>query len=562
MTAAPNGLPPELPTQTDRYRLQEQTHQRRKLPRIQERTGITLVLLGAIILEVLPVTVWLLFFAVGSGTPDAPLLPFWWLFFVVLSAWSVAAMLRRTPTEGRRGALISVVLKMALVVGWALTVVISLPLSPAAYLGTPLTLLPTTIAADLDAGSVHIGAGIGLALFAAYLWWRGLLLGRLPLSQHRLYIRFVAGLVAIILAIACAAALSSQSRQALGGMLAFLLPMEVFIALVGLSLAHLLDALEDQRRRRLHGQSENGPSLTVTRSWIVTAFGISGGVVVVALILALLVSYNSVQALAQALQPVGNAIMAAITWVIYAFAFLLFLLLNPVISWLHDQAQSVHPEPQPTPNPGAKPPVNPHAQPISGLPTEWLIVGRWVLLAVIVALIVLVLLRVLRRFREWNHLQEFEEERESLDGANLLRRQLRDLARRLWPRHRAASTRLESLPHGSVRLLYREALQIAAQAGYARVPSETPDEYAARLQVEANATHGSTMVDMPDSDDDAVQALDTLTEAYDVARYGKSIDREDAELASSAVAVAQRTVLTWLRALSARKEGHSPTMRS
>jgi hypothetical protein len=290
----------------------------------------------------------------------------------------------------------------------------------------------------------------------------------------------------------------------------------------------------------------------VTRSWIVTAFGISGGVVVVALVLALLVSYDSVQALADALQPVGNAIMTALSWLIEAFAFLLFLLLNPVISWLHDQTQAVHPQPQPTPNPGAKPPVNPHAQPISGLPTEWLIAGRWVLLALVIAVIVLVLLRVLRRFGEWNHPQEFEEERESLDGVSLLRRQLRDLARRILPRRRAPSASLEPLTAGSVRLLYREVLQAAAQAGYARAPAETPDEYAARLRTEANVTAEWTAFDA--FDNDAGQALHMLTEAYDVARYGQPADREEAGLASSAVTAAQRTSLSWLRALATRHD--------
>lgn len=549
----------EPPTQTDKHgppELAQQTiQQRRKMQRIQERTGIALVLCAAIFLEVLPVMVWLLFIAAGSGASAAPLLPFWWLLIVVLGAWSVAATLRRAPAEGRRGAAISNALKIAIVIGWSLTAAISLLLSPAAYRGIDMTRLLPTVAADFYSGSVHVGTVIGLALFAGYLWWRGLLLGRLPLTQPRLYIRFIVGLVAIVAAIAGAASIRGQSRQTLGGILAFLLPIEAFVGLVGLSLAHLLDALDDQRRRRLRGQSEDGPSLTVTRSWIVTAFGISSGVVVVALVLALLVSYDSIQALAQALQPVGNAIMAGISWILYAFAYLLFLLLNPLIDWLHDRAQSVHPQPQPTPNPGAKPPVNPHTQPINGLPTEWLIVGRWVLLVLFITVIVMALIRVLRRFGEWNHPQEFDEERESLDGASLLRRQLRDLARRLLPHRRAASAPLEPLPTGSVRLLYREALQAAVHVGYARAPSETPDEYAARLRAEASATNGPTASIAPNSD--AGEALNILTEAYDIARYGKPADKEAkeaSESASSAVATAQRTVLSWLHALEARHD--------
>ena len=383
---------------------------------------------------------------------------------------------------------IATALKIAVGGGWALTVALSLLLSPAAYFGIRLDRLLPTIATDLETGSDHVGVTVALAVLVAYLWWRGLLLGRLPLTQHRLYSRFIAGLAAIVLAIASAAAISGPSRHTLGGMLAFLLPVNVFIGLVGLSLAYLLDALEEQRRRRLRGQAAGGPTLAVTRAWIVTALGISGGVVVIALLLALLVSYDSVQALAQALQPLGNAIMTVLTWIIEAVAFLLFLLLNPLVSWLHDQSQSVHPQPQPTPNPGTKPPVNPHPQPAVALPAEWLALGRWVLLALFIVVIAVVLARVLRRFGEWRHPQEFEEERETLDISNLLSRQLRDLAHRLFPHRRAASADLEALPAGSVRLLYREALQAAAQAGYVRASSETPDEYAARLRTEASAS--------------------------------------------------------------------------
>ena len=345
---------------------------RQQMQRMQERAGVALVLLAAVILEALPVTVWLLFLAAANGVPDDPALPFWWMCLLILGAWGLADALRRAPSEGTRAPVRATALKIAVGVGWALTVAASLLLSPATYFGVPMDRLLPTIATDLETGSDHVGVAVALAVLVAYLWWRGLLLGRLPLTQHRLYSRFIAGLAAIVLAIASAAAVSGPSRHTLGGMLAFLLPVDVFIGLVGLSLAHLLDALEEQRRRRLRGQAAGGPMLVVTRAWIVTALGISGGVVVIALLLALLVSYDSVQALAQALQPLGDAIMTVLTWIIEAVAFLLFLLLNPLVSWLHDQAQSVHPQPQPTPNPGTKPPVNPHPQPVVALPAEWL----------------------------------------------------------------------------------------------------------------------------------------------------------------------------------------------
>ena len=119
MIGAPNmrHTEPPAPVHAD-HRSREQMQQ---MQRIQERTGIALVLLAAIILEALPVTVWLLFVASANGASDAPALPFWWLFIVVLGAWGVAAALRRTPAEGRRGTVISTGLKIAVALGWVLT---------------------------------------------------------------------------------------------------------------------------------------------------------------------------------------------------------------------------------------------------------------------------------------------------------------------------------------------------------------------------------------------------------------------------------------------------------
>lgn len=538
-------------------RMDGSERQRDRTSRRQVRNARLVELLMAVVLEALPVATWLLVFAGINHALGAVALPFWWIVVVLLAAWRVAALLRRLPQAGRWSGMAELGVKLLALAGWIVTVLLSLTLSPAAYFDTPPHEWVAAFATDLLTGSGRLGVDVGLAFLAAYLWWRGLLLGRLSLTRDRLYVRFLWGLAAIVLAIVAAAALRGSARTVVATALGILLPAEVFVGLVGIALAQLIDAEEERgpRRRQIEqGQARSARS-AITRAWLVSALGISGGIVLGALALALIVSYDSVRGLAALLQPLVNALDTVVEWLIEGLAFLLFLLLNGPITWIKEHVSSSN-----------KPPINPpqstHPNTSSRvahpLPHAWLVVSSWLLIALGLALLAILLLLVLRRFREWRRQPEYEEEREAMDASAALGKQLRQLLAALHGRGATASAGMEPLPEGSARLLYREMLERAVAAGYTRRPSETPDEYAQRLR--ALARQEAPHLTLPPGQPDFDQALITLTDAYDPARYRSSLSSADGDKAPPPVVTAQHAALAWLAArASARATSTAPS---
>ena len=183
---------------------------------------------------------------------------------------------------------------------------------------------------------------------------------------------------------------------------------------------------------------------------------------------------------------------------------------------------------------------------------QWLLVGRWVLLAVLLVVAATALVSMLRRFVEVRRVWEFEEERESLDAANILGMQVRQLLDGL--RNRGASEPAsEALASGTVRRAYRDVLAAASQAGVRRRQQETPDEFAQRLRRHVSDQPASAGIP-PEAD----LALATLTEAYDAARYDEHL--QDA-VAVPVVVAAQTVLLRWLRSY-AQTNGEADEQRT
>lgn len=518
----------------------------------QEQVGRICALGAAIALECIPVTAWLFVVAAANQAPRSTSLPFWWIVIVVLAAWGIAATLRRIPQDSQWTRRAEAALRALMIVGWIVTVVLSLLVSPIAYRGTPLTQLLVVVSSDLSTGAGRLGSDAGLALLVAYLWWRGLLLGRLPLARERLYTRFLIGLAALMLAIASAASLRGAARAIADAIFAVLLPSEVFVGLVGIALAHLADTASEQRERRHRAVGDElGLAPTDTRAWLVAALGISGSIVGGALALALLVSYDSVRAVTQLLGPVADALGAVIFWLIEAFAYLLFLLLNEPITWAytHLRTQSAK---SPATAPSSQLPGQGHSA--ATLPHEWLVAGRYAVIALGVALVAFALILVLRRFHAWRRPQAFEEERETLSARDVLGGQLRSLLAALRRSHPAESETEEPLAMGSIRYRYREVLRAATATPLGRRANETPNEYARRLQASVRDLRPGAV--SPDDAARVAAALETVTNAYDVARYG---DDDHQRVSASSVEQtdltdAQHTLLIWLRAQASGQE--------
>ncbi len=544
---------PEAPLERTPSSAEQETP--RRMQRWQEQIWRICALGAAIALETIPVSAWLFVVAAANQAPRSTPLPFWWIFVFVLAAWGIAATLRRIPQDRRWTRRAEAALRTLMIVGWLVTVVLSLLVSPVAYRGMPLTQLLVVVSSDLSTGAGRLGSDAGLALLVAYLWWRGLLLGRLPLARERLYKRFLIGLAALMLAIVGAAALRGTARAISDASFAVLLPAEVFVGLVGIALAHLADTMSEQRERQHRSVgNEMSQAPADTRAWLVAALGISGSIVGGALALALLVSYDSARAVARLLGPVADALGAVVFWLVEAFAYLLFLLLNAPITWAYTHLRT-HSAKPPATAPSSQSPGQ--GQPAAPLPHEWLVAGRYAVIALGIALVAFALILVLRRFHAWRSPQAFEEERETLSARDVLGGQLRSLLAALRRPHPTERETEEPLAMGSIRYRYREVLRAAKVTPLGRQANETPNEYARRLQASACELRPGTV-----SSDDAARvaaALATLTNAYDVARYGDD-DHQPASAPSveqtelTELTDAQHTLLTWLRAQASGQE--------
>lgn len=353
------------------------------------------------------------------------------------------------------------------------------------------------------------------------------------------------GLAVIVLAVVAAAALAGHARVATDTQLALLLPLEVGMGLMAMTLAHISDTVS-QRASNVANASKSASdlgALSQTR-WLLTALGLAATIVIGALLLALALSYNTLDALAQALAPLGDMLSSLLHSLIGLVAFILFFLLNGLVQWIqeHISGQS-SPTQSPAAGSSSGPPHSaPPPSPSPGIPAEWIVAGQVVvaLLLVVAALgSAYLLLRALRRAHTQPEEAGFEETRESLDIRHLLGAQLRALA----PTHRArrAARADEDLSEASIRRRYRDVLRAALLAGRGRRAAETPEEYARRWA-------GST----PDT---TSHALALLTQAYERARYGRMSSERATDPDGMARAAAQR-LISELKRLRRERDGH------
>lgn len=507
----------------------------------EERTGTAVEVCAALALETVPVTAWLVVLAGNNSTPSDVALPFWWIFLVTLAAWGVAVLLRRsrrtaTGNDGGREAAVLVCL------GWALTAAASLFISPAAFLGvSPGAALATLgselsqtfsyLGTDYPVEGRYLGPTFGIIVLLAYLWWRGLWLGRAPLSRGRLYSRFLFGFAALAAAVAGGSAVPAQDRAIVEGPLALMVLAQGFAGLTGIALAQVMDTLRDrQEAQRRAGHGAAARSVTLHEGWVLSAAGLSAGIVLVAGLLAVLVAPDSPRVIGAIVRPLGDALRMLIVGILYVLAFLAYILFNvfaPIVAQLIYAFErlltfvrnllGLPPAGEPSPPKPGKP-----LQVPATIPAQWVTVAEWIVAAAVLMTAAFVLVRIIRRTRANRQADEFEEERESLDASDVLGGQLRDLLNR-FRRHGAAGPAEEALAPGSVRYRYREMLRAAGHAGLSRQAGETPDELAARLTRTLHAQPDATTLPAGETATTSAvveSALVTLTGAYDDARYG------------------------------------------
>lgn len=497
-----------------------------------------LAVVSAVVVEAVPVYALLALFAFGSGG-QVPALPLWNVAGAMLAGWALSTLLgwwANADEAGPPSRAVRVGQAVVTLAGWACVATL-------ASIVSPLSRISDMSSFAMAMTGQNSGTVLGLGIVTAYLWWRGLALARTYVTRERVYRRLVIGFGVLVVVLIGATTLSGRARSILDAQFALLLPLETIAGLMGLMAASVLDTAREQRDATRRAQAREN-ILSMTRAWVVTALALSVLVVVVSLLVIVLVSPVTAQAIGSLLAPVVSPVVALLDIVLAAIAtVLLFLILNP-LQWLHDHLfhPNQHAQPQPPANAGHAPRLTDH------ISASTLTVERWALLAVIVAVLLLLALRAMRHYNTFGRSDAFDEEREGLDARDILARRLRNLFSR-GERPEALAESGPTLRPDGARALYREVLRAASHAGMARQVTETPEEYAGRLAPALDGVAQPAGVAAA-RESDAHAPLARLTAEYERARYGTPDGDEPA--APPETTQAQRRVLELLRAAGAR----------
>lgn len=346
------------------------------------------------------------------------------------------------------------------------------------------------------------------AALGSFLWWRGTVRGRGELGFDDLEGAFRQGVLGLVAFLAAAAASESASYQAVEGEAAPYVLGFFFAGLVSLALARLAAVREQSQARQ-------GRAPAFSREWLAVLLGVVGGLLLVALLFAQLVTFDLIAAI---WRPIGGPLGTAASWLLLAILLPIALLIELIV---YVARLLLHPgEPPP------RPPQDDLAgqlqrlvrgQEASGLPAGVAEAARWGAVALIAAVVLATLARAVYWFVDAERDDEVEEERDSVWSWASLRHALgawlRSLYGRWFRRPRAATAPLTAASDAAVapppmvatvRAIYRELLALGRLAGSPRSPTATPYEHLPRLQAALD----------PDED------LAGITEAYVQARYG------------------------------------------
>lgn len=439
-----------------------------------------------IVLEVMPIqALALTYAAVSTGSTATAFGPLW-LIVAALLQFALARWLVKDQALP--------LFAVSLLIGLE-TLALFVILSPTAYGAEPGSFFSAQrfvqLQTDAMSNAPRFNGLFSTVPFVVYLGWRGLTLGADPPKLYVMVRRLMISLTVVMLACLSALVAPRATQPTLQGALIALVALDVFAGLAAGSLAP-------------HGGGSE--PITEQRSsdsirWLLSAFGAAAAVVLLAVGIGLVFNISLTRPLLAALGPVGDAINVVINWLALGLAYLLWILIvKPLSSWLFVHSQFYMTAPKQS---GSPPSSTTHH--VIAAPPAWLVVATsvvvtLVVVAALVAVLYLALKKVLRDTQP-----DADEERESLDARDLMRKNARSLFSRNARRSPQATS--DRLAQGSARWLYRESLRAGAAAGLARRDDETADEYSARLAVSLTDTDAASLA--------------ALTQVYDDARYGE-----------------------------------------
>ena len=373
------------------------------------------------------------------------------------------------------------------------------------------------LASALAAGGLDIPtlgrSSVGSRVFVAsclalVAWWRGNRLGTNPPGLYEVEGQFRFGVLALAGLLALVAVLGAGAAPET---ITLVEPALVVVAsgLLGVPLARIAETSGATRA--------DSPQLAPSGPWIGTLLGVVGGLLLLTLLFAGVVTAERVGAIL-------GAILGAVARVVGALILLVALPVSYVVEWLvnllKSRAAGQPVEPSLTPLPPLDQLLS-ESQASGRMPPEFELLLQVILVAGTVGLIVILLARAFVRRNSWQREQDgVEELRESVFGWEAIRELLAWVMRRLrHPRAGAPALAAELDPAEprSVREIYREFLRLTARLGFPRARVETPLEYARRIERDRLADRpGQEAPEGAEGRGD----LDALTSSYVRARYG------------------------------------------
>jgi len=315
--------------------------------------------------------------------------------------------------------------------------------------------------------------------------------------------RFKYGMIAMVAVTIASIGIPGVLQQQVVGVLGLLLTAEVFSGLVAAALG----------RMALNRVEHHGDAYLITndRLWLGTALILATVTVGFALLINLIINYQSVGALLTLLGPVGPVVSKLTTILVNGLAQVLRFLFDWLIGLFKPVTGSTT-----TRLPSGPVPKGQHgSHKALTIPRPWLLVAEILLEVGALILVILLFLWLMRTIvtRKLPPTDVLDEERESLDAASIFSKQLRAFLTGLRPTR--AAVWVDPLMPGSVRYLYRGFLEAASSRGLPRQISETPDEYSARLAT-------SPLLARAEAQDAGEQAeLEDLNEIYNATRYAE-----------------------------------------
>ncbi len=452
-----------------------------------------------------------------AGSTHVFFLPLWAPFVLIVGSYWLSNALEQGRASATTGSPASFPLTFAIVALLAGTTLFSLWSGVYASSLTFFDLIWLgSLIGDLfllSSAAIHIVAILALIL---YFCWRGLRLSHSALEPGKVFNTLRIG-VGVILAVIVVQAIA-HTASANEPLLLLLIPLFLLFSLIAHAFAQTVFV------RVTHRSGLQGSVFSQERALlgIITAFG------TVLLLVSLLVGTFASPAFLADAQHIFEPIEIVYTAIANVIAFLMTLLITPIILLLNLFHFRLKDPKIQTPTSKVFCQQHPHATqcmqyaPAQSSFNPLLVLVIKILLPVLIVVLLILIVRLLLRRRRISGTRRAIEIHESLWSWELFWTQVKAFFRALWLRlfpQQAETGQIEDSESNianeptarSIREVYRAMLRWATQHGYPRKRNETPYEFRTRLST-----------DLPHTEPE----VGTVTEAYTAIRYGRVVPSE------------------------------------